>query len=140
MVRELGFPVENSTMVLLDKRIEKGKMTEPGLRDKTVELFLSVSYALLEHGISYCAGWQDYKSGQFIICKIRSETELWSAMRQILESPFREDKISTVLHYLGTENNEKFSNYIYITAGEDPDEVGLERYGAVKVYRAGDNT
>ena len=136
VVRELGLPVENSIMILMDKRLVKGETLAPKLRHRATELFLSLSNTLLGKEMSHSVGWQSYKTGQFIIRRVTCREELWAVCGLLLESPYMEDIASTAVRYLETEGDRRYANYLYVTAGRDPDEVRLEGYGAVTVYRA----
>jgi uncharacterized protein (DUF58 family) len=136
VVRELGLPVENSILLLMDKRLSVGEELGAELRASAAELFLSLSHALLENGIGHSVAWMDYRKGMFIMKHVANQQELWAISGNLLEGPYQEDKFSTPVHYLENEGNRNFASYFYITAGVDSDEMRLEDRGAVKVYRA----
>lgn len=135
VVRELGLPVENSTAILLDKRMDPGEILSPGLRSRAAELAVSLSASLLNHETPHTLGWQDYKNGCFVLKRIVSEQDLWEAVSLLLSGGFCEDKITTPMYYLESGQNETFANYVYVTAGNSADVERLEQCGAVKVYR-----
>lgn len=136
VVRELGLPVENSVLVLLDKRRAKGEVLLPEQMDQAVELFLSLSHCLIRQDMSHCLGWQDYRSGHFIIRRVTSAAQLWETCGLLLADPFQEDPVSTAVHYLESCGNLRFASCLYVTAGQDPQAERLEGYCATTVYRA----
>lgn len=136
MVRELGLPVENSIMILLEKGMEQENPLTAKQRDKAAELFLSLSHALLEHQMVHSAGWQDYRSGRFVLRKITSAEDLWAMSGLLMESPYKEDPVPVPIHYLEHGGQSRFSHYLYVTAGSAENLAGLENQGAVTVYRA----
>ena len=136
VVRELGLPVENSVLVLLDKRRAKGEVLLPEQMDQAVELFLSLSHCLIRQDMSHCLGWQDYRSGHFIIRRVTSAAQLWEICGLLLADPFQEDPVSTAVHYLESCGNLRFASCLYVTAGQDPQAERLEGYCATTVYRA----
>lgn len=136
VVRELGLPVENSILLLMDKRVLEGEVLDAEIRASAAELFLSLSHSLLEKGIGHSVAWMDYRKGNFIMRHIENQQELWAITANLMESPYREDRLSTPVRYLEYGGNQKFATYFYVTAGTEPDEIRLEDQGAVKVYRA----
>jgi len=136
VVRELGLPVENSILLLMDKRLTEGEELSPELRAGAAELFLSISNTLIEKGIGHSVAWMDYRKGVFIMKHIENQQELWAVTGNLMESPYNEDRLSTPVHYIEKGGYQKFASYFYVTAGVDPDEMRLEDCGAVKVYRA----
>lgn len=138
IVRELGLPVENSILLLMDKRMAKGEVLDAGLRASAAELFLSLSHSLLEKGIDHSVAWMEYRKGTFIMQHIENQNALWTAASALMASPYREDAVSTPVHYLEHGGGQTFASYFYVTAGQEPDQIRLEDHGAVKVYRAED--
>lgn len=137
MVRELGLPVENSIMLLLEKGMEPGAPLTPQQRDKAAELFLSLSHTLLSHQIAHSAGWQDYRTGRFISRRIEDKEALWAMIGLLLETPYEEDPVPAQIHCLEYDREARFSHYLYVTAaGSRRSMSGLENYGAVTVYQA----
>lgn len=136
VVRELGLPVENSIMLLLEKGMEQEHPLTAGQRDKAAELFLSLSHTLLEHQMAHTAGWQDYRTGQFIQKRIADKEDLWAMSGLLMESPYKEDPVPVQIHYLEHDSETRFVHYLYVTAGESRSMSGLENYGAVTIYQA----
>lgn len=135
MVRELGLPVENSLMIILDKKKMEGAAVDPLLRSRDVELFLTLSRTFIEKELNHSIGFMDYEKGEFTVRKISSIGDVWLAMAEVLSAPYREDKISTIYHYLESDSDVSFANYILVTSGEEEDLERLENYGGVTVYR-----
>ncbi len=137
MVRELGLPVENNIMLLLEKGMEPGNPLTPQQRDKAAELFLSLSHTLLSHQITHSAGWQDYRSGQFISRRIEDMEALWVMTGLLMETPYKEDPVPAQIHCQEYDREAGFSHYLYVTAASSQRSMsGLENYGAVTVYQA----
>lgn len=136
MVRELGLPVENSIMLLLEKGMEGETPLTAEQRDKAAELFLSLSHTLLDHQIIHFAGWQDYRTGQFISRRIAGREDLWAMTGLLMETPYQEDPVPVQIHYLEYDSETRFAHYLCVTADGSRDMSGLENYGAVTVYRA----
>ncbi|MEG0918883.1 MAG: DUF58 domain-containing protein [Anaerovoracaceae bacterium] len=143
MVRELGLPVENSLLLLLDNRVEPDEDKTGGeeklsLRDKSVELFFSLSKSLIKQQLSHSIGWYDYRNQSYNQKKIGNIGDLYNLMGRVLNSPFGEDVISIPIHFIENREQSEFANYIIVTANDFVDVTRLENYGAVKVKRAGE--
>lgn len=136
MVRELGLPVENSVLLLLDKRMEKGESLEAEFKENAVELFLSLSHGLISQDMAHSVAWQDYRTGRFILRRITNTAELWAVCGILLAGPFGEDPVSTPVHYLENCGEQRFASCLYVTAGGSPDAERLEGYCATTIYRA----
>lgn len=136
MVKEPGLPVENSVMLLLEKGMQKGESLSAQQRDRAAELFLSLSHALLEKETVHCTGWQDYRTGKFIVRRISCAEELWAMSGMLMESPYEEDSVSAQVHCLEHYSELQFARYLYVTAGSARSINELESYGAVTVYQA----
>lgn len=130
MVKEFGLPVENKLMVIVDKA--KANATAEDIEADT-DFVSSLSFTLLKRQINHTIGWYDYLEDEFEYYRIDDETSYWSAMKELICCPFRNDDTSAAAHFIESVSNKDYSSYIYVTS-EGRDIERLERYGAVSLY------
>lgn len=135
MVRELGLPIENSLMILLDKRINNNSIIDGEKRSRETELFLSLSKTFIEKDLKHSIGFMDYDKNQFRIKEISTLSSVYEIIGLVMSTPYKEDNISTIYHYLESDTACNYGNYIYVTSGNEEDLERLENYGGVTVYR-----
>lgn len=136
MIRVPSLPVENSLMVILDKRYA----TEEDRAEKAEEaakLFLSISDTLKNQGLRHCVGWYDYISCDFVSREIDNQDRLREASLKLISTPFREDEVSGADRFLEADIEKQYASYIYVTDSEkaERDIERLREYGEVKIYR-----
>ncbi len=82
MVRELGLPVEEETLLLLETSAPGP--VEPPLMDACMEMLLSVSAALAIEGTAHSLCWKDRRLGEPVLCRVCSERDFSDARAEIL--------------------------------------------------------
>ncbi|MEE0517747.1 MAG: DUF58 domain-containing protein [Anaerovoracaceae bacterium] len=137
MVKIPSFPIESSFMLILDKRFD-GKNFD--LIEKTTELFLSLSYTLVNKDYTYSMGWYDYCMEKFVYKKISSNEDFSKAVIDLLSTPFRKDSGSVAEYFLNSYTEENFTSYIYVTNSDiaEKEVEQLREYGEVKIYKPND--
>ena len=136
MVRVPSYPIENNIIVLLDNSLGPDESLTPDQKSELVDLFFSISYTLLENGVRHSIGWYDDKSGHFEISSIMASDDMWSAISEMLGSPFVNSVESTVQRFIEALAEDNFTNHFLVTAGEERDADVLEKYGAVRIFRS----
>ena len=85
LVKELGLPVTDQFLVVLDNAAEVGLV--PEALDAIVSVFASVLTSLCNEGFVFTAGWTDPDSGIPVLRTIRNEEELIAAADEYLAVP-----------------------------------------------------
>ena len=138
VIREPGLPVENSLMLLLDKRKIDVSDPDPEQIDKTTELFLNLSFAAVSQGIGHTAGWFNYAKDCFESRKISTTEDVFRMLPGLLKSPCQVDEITLADRFMAADLEKNYASYLYVTAGGTDAESEVERlsyYGKVTVYR-----
>ncbi len=137
MVKIPSFPIESSFMIILDKRFD-GKNFD--LIEKTTELFLSLSYTLVNKDYAYSMGWYDYSLEKFVYKKISNNEDFSKTVIDLLSTPFRKDSGSVAEYFLNSYTEENFTSYIYVTNSDiaEKEVEQLREYGEVKIYKPND--
>lgn len=130
MIKEFGLPVENKLMVIVDKA--KRNATADDI-ERDTDFVSSLSYTMRKRNINHTLGWYNYLKGQFESYRIDDENSFWFAVKELICCPFREDDETGAAHFIESDSNKDFSNYIYIT-GDKKDTERLMNYGAVSLY------
>lgn len=138
VVRELGLPIENSLMIILNKRMTSNFEKESYIASRTLELMLSISMSLEKNEVHHTICWYHSSKDKFMYRKINREVDIYSLESEILEASIGENLGTTIEDYLENYENKNFANYIFITAQmeevENRDINKLAEYGKVKTY------
>jgi len=78
MMRELGLPVVNQTLLVFRNVLLPGTLVSPETADAMAEVFLSVSRALITDGYVHTAAFAEH--GQYLLTEVRNEVD-FHAMR-----------------------------------------------------------
>ena len=78
MMRELGLPVVNQTLLVFRNVLLPGERVSPETADAMAEVFLSVSRALVTDGCVHTAAFAEH--GQYLLTEVRNEVD-FHAMR-----------------------------------------------------------
>ena len=90
MLRELGLPVAEETLLLLDTTVpETGP--DPAAMDAAVCVLLSLSRALALQGIAHRVGWKDRGLNELILCAVHTPEEWGRMEEQILAAAAASD-------------------------------------------------
>ena len=135
IVREAGLPVENSVMILLDKR-EREEISADK-KDKLTEMFLSLSNTIIKNGIQHSIGWYNYEIEKFEQYRIQSTEDIYVIIGELLSNPHCKDEISTVDRFIESDAGKEYSNYLYVTESDtaERETEKLMNYGNVEIYR-----
>ena len=130
VVRELGYPVENDIMVLLDcNHLDNYEQA-----DRKLNLFFSIGHRLLSGGMSFAAGWYNWKEQGFEETYIHNEEELISIMSRIIKNRMKNSEESAIAAFLMEDDIEKeHSQYLYVSY-DNRDIERLMAYGQITVY------
>lgn len=135
MIRVPSLPIENSLMVILDKRY-MSEISEAEKAEEAAGLFLSISNTLEKQSLRHSIGWYDYISCDFEWREIGSPDSLREASMELITTPFRRDCVSGVDRFLEADVEKTYASYIYVTDSEEAEKdiERLREYGEVKIY------
>lgn len=133
VVRELGLPVDNKVLIILNNRQLPNQPLEPGKRDSLIETFFGIAQGITNQGLDFSVGWYDSQQGEFYQKPVEGNANIYGIMRGVLSAPFYTDEISVVQRFLTGTAQRSFASYIYVTAYEDVEVQRLEQYGAVHI-------
>ncbi len=130
VVRELGYPVENDIMLILDcNHLDSYEQA-----DRKLNLFTSLAHGLLSRGMSFSAGWYNRKESRFEETYIRDEEELMQSLSRIIKNRMENSVESTITAFLGEDDIEKeHSQYLYVSY-DNRDIERLMAYGQIRIY------
>ena len=83
MVRELGLPVAEEVLLLLDTSIT-GKEDAADALDEAMTVLLSLSRSLTEQGITHSIGWKNRELDELSLCTVRDQQDCTAVREQIL--------------------------------------------------------
>lgn len=152
VIRELGFPIENSLLLMVDKRAfstttagsalniteaedSKAKILE--YLDAVAGKAYSMSVSLLMQGISHYVAYFDYMKNCLIVDSIsnRNDLEKWIRNLLITSSVIDKDYPSIVEELLMSVEEKNYAHYLIV--GNEDKLAGLEElanYGKVSVF------
>lgn len=118
MVRDFSRPLNYSVFLLME--LTKGR---EDVMDTVVELYLSLSHALLAGGINHSLAWYDAGTGAFHTRELDDFEDLDMAAAQVLSS-YAAEKTGTALDYYaaGAFRNRQ-SILVYVVADPDLDRI-----------------
>ena len=134
-VRIPSFPIENNILVVLDNLLTPSSKIAPEEKSRLVELYYSLSAALLEKAAPHSIGWVDSEDESFVLHRIKSMEDLWETVPEVLGCGFIKSEISTIYRYLESREGMHYTNHFLVTAQEERDVERLEEIGAVKIFR-----
>lgn len=88
MVRELGLPIVNRVLLLLETSITETETVRADQIDALAEAFVSLSQALLGQDIQHSLGWKDMKTGIYVQYEIAETDHLAAAVGEIMGNTF----------------------------------------------------
>lgn len=118
MLRDFSLPLNYSVFLLLELNLGKEDVV-----DAMVELYLSLSRALLESGINHNLAWYDGGEGAFHVRELDDFEDLEIASAQVLSS-YAYDKAGVALDYYAASGyrNQK-STLVYVVSALELDKV-----------------
>lgn len=118
MLREFSLPLNYSVFLLMDLT-----MGEEDVVDAVVELYLSLSRALLEGGINHNLGWYDAAEGVFHVKELDHFEDLEMATAQVLSSYAEQKKSVALDYYAASGYRGRKSTLIYISSEPEADKI-----------------
>lgn len=118
MLREFSLPLNYSVFLLMELTA-----AEEEIVDTVVELYLSLSRALLESGINHNLGWFDAGTGAFHVRELDHFEDLEFATAQVLASYVSEKNAAALEYYAASGYRGKKSTLLYIASRPDMDKI-----------------
>jgi uncharacterized protein (DUF58 family) len=100
MVRDLGLPVVEQMLLLLDTAFPADAPVLPETTDLMLALLSSVSSALLEADIPHTVGWRDSETGAWRAVELSGPEDLEELTAAVLVCPMTSAGESAVTGYL----------------------------------------
>ena len=120
MVRQLGLPVNNSILLVLDN--SAGTVPSAAEREALGEAVVSVSAALCEAGLPHQAAWLDRETMEPQLCAIGSMEELTQALSGLLSAETEPDE-QTVTQRLAEEQGLDYAHVVALSLRPEEDEL-----------------
>lgn len=138
VIRELGYPVDNKLLLLLDKS-SQSRLKEKEI-EEVIDLFSSLSYELASKEINHTLGWYDFLLDKFICNYVDSQDQVISMLPSLIGSPIRKDEQLTSVKFIEDDCEKIYSCIIFVTSRDDAevDMENLRNYGEVIIYRPKD--
>lgn len=137
VIRELGLPIDNKLMILVDKSLLDRPALSGEKRSEATALAASLSYSFAKAGVHHQIGWFDQRGHEFVTYKVQHEEDVWSFIPHLLESPYDAQMEPVPVKFIEAETEKDFSYFIVVTNG-DVDIERLMLYGDVNIYRPED--
>ncbi|MCB6993050.1 DUF58 domain-containing protein [bacterium 210820-DFI.6.37] len=118
MLRDFSLPLNYSVFLLME--LTKGK---EDMIDGVVELYLSLSRALLENGINHNLAWYDAGEGMFHARELDDFENLDMAAAQVLASYPSSDNSAALEYYAASGYRSKNSTLVYVVSDPDLDKI-----------------
>ena len=83
MVRELGLPVAEEVLLLLDTSVPAQEDAAEAL-DAAMTALLSLSRSLTEQGIAHSVGWKNREPDELVLCSVQDQQDCTAVREQIL--------------------------------------------------------
>ena len=99
LVRDLGLPVVDRMLLLLETSALPGTEISPSAADTLLDLLFSVSAALLAMEIPHTVGWHDRREDRFASREIITEADLAALREALLENPITRGETSVAGSY-----------------------------------------
>lgn len=135
LVKEYGYPIDTKVMLIADKTLAsvKNRLTHT---EALTEFALSISKYLSQEEISHTFGWYDANEARFFCRQVRSEADIIAFLPDFLKAPVCCEAANPAQRFLESEEEKRYSSFLYITDEEGKEDNGLERlreYGYVAV-------
>ena len=83
MVRELGLPVAEEVLLLLDTSVPAQEDAAEAL-DAAMTALLSLSRSLTEQGIAHSVGWKNREPDELVLCSVQDQQDCTAVREQLL--------------------------------------------------------
>ncbi len=122
LIRELGFPIQNSILILLETGWAKEPITS-ATADSMAEAFLSLSQSLAASQMDHYVCWFDHREALLKNQEITDQESVGEVMKTLLCAPMAQDDNSVIFHYLHEFREFHAAHVVYITCAVNPDEI-----------------
>lgn len=122
LIRELGFPIQNSILILLETGWTDSRPSASAI-DAMIEAFISISHSLCENGMEHHMCWYDHSQSRLFDYEITDREGIQELMKEVLSAPAARDEVSVISHYLDTCRDCRAAHTVYITCSVPPDEI-----------------
>lgn len=133
VVRDFSLPLNYSVFLLLE--LVRGSEE---LVDAQVEIFLSLSAALLENGINHNIGWYDAADGIFHVKELGDIEDFELASSELLSSYAPEESGDALDYYAASGYRDQRNILIYVVTDPDVDKIAelevRQRMQTVMIY------
>lgn len=100
MVKRLSAEVDNSILLLFETGYAGTEQKAEGkIMDALAEVFISLSQNLIASGVKHKIGWQDQRSGNFILYEMKTEDDMIGALPKVLSAKYSKDGKNVISHY-----------------------------------------
>lgn len=89
MLRELGLPVVNRTLLVFRNVLAEGETVTPERADAMAEVFLSVSRALSDEGYAHTAAFAE--NGRYALCEVQGDADFRALETRLLTLSWERD-------------------------------------------------
>lgn len=128
LVRDLGLPVADRMLLLLETTALPGTEISPTDADVLLDLLFSVSAALVTMEIPHTVGWHDQREGRFASREILSEADHAALGDALLGNPVTRGK-TTVAGSCGRDRAERFFAHVALFSTYVPPDAGILLHG-----------
>lgn len=118
MLRDFSLPLNYSVFLLME--LTKAK---EDIIDAVVELYLSLSKALLENGINHNLAWYDAGEGMFHVRELDDFEDLDMAAAQVLATYPSEQQASALEYYAASGYRSRNNTLVYVVSDPDLDKI-----------------
>ena len=130
MLRELGLPVVNQTLLVFRNVLTEGEEVSPHRADAMAEVFLSISRALANDSFAHTAAFSD--GGRYVLTEVQNEVDFHAMKEQFLTLAWEPD--DGALARLLAET--PYARVALVSAGSPPDAERLCAVGRATVLTA----
>lgn len=134
IIRELGLPIDNKLMVIVDKAINGVANFDGKKRSEATQLAVSLSYTFMKMNLPHHIGWFNTRKGHFEVFNVTDEDSIWAYMSDLLTSPYDEKLPSAAAQFIEADTEKDFSS-IALISNHEVDIERLMQYGEVNTYR-----
>ena len=124
MLRELGFPVAEQTLLLLDTTVPYGGLDAAAVSG-AVETLLSLSGTLIATEIAHSVGWKNRILNELELCEVRTGQEYILMREQLLAASSASDDESICACFRKWSGENMYAHTVVCAATPPPDMASL---------------
>lgn len=127
MVRDYGFPIQNTILLLLETGKPSQDAKWAGCLDALAEGIVSLSQELAEQQMIHSLGWYNHEESSFSCVEITSRDDLMGVLHAMLGAASKEDSVSVLGHYLEQHEQCEFAHIVVFTCYHLQDIAAVEQ-------------